>query len=163
SDSLLNLRLRRETRPRRTDSLRHGKAAPHSFHYLDFLFRGRSVTKRSVRGLLRVLRPIAGLPHGVCAWPPTGDFASPPPCGWSRGDITTPRTAGRQPMRRLWPAPPTFWFSCSTLPSWPTVARQRTCTTRMPPDGRRICAYSPSFATSCAGLPSLLRRKSTFR
>src|SRR5439155_25097840 len=84
--------------------------------HLDFLFGGRSVTKRSVRGLLRVLRPMAGLPQGVCAWPPTGDLASPPPCGWSRGDITTPRTAGRQPMWRLWSAPSTFWFSCSTLP-----------------------------------------------
>src|SRR6267143_335191 len=84
--------------------------------HLDFLFGGRSVTNRSVRGLLRVLRPMAGLPQGVCAWPPTGDLASPPPWGWSRGDITTPRTAGRQPMWRLWPAPPTFWFSCSTLP-----------------------------------------------
>src|SRR5207247_7435952 len=91
-----------------------------------FLLRGRSVTKRSVRGFLRVFRPIAGLPQGVWAMPPTGDLASPPPCGWSRGDITTPRTAGRQPMCRLCPAPPTFWFSCSTLPIWPTVARQRT-------------------------------------
>src|SRR5438067_1566054 len=35
--------------------------------HLDFLFGGRSVTNRSVRGLLRVLRPIAGLPQGVCA------------------------------------------------------------------------------------------------
>src|SRR5438034_1131219 len=66
--------------------------------HFDFLFRGRSVTNRSVRGLFRVLRPMAGLPHGVCAMPPTGDLASPPPWGWSRGDITTPRTAGRQPM-----------------------------------------------------------------
>src|SRR5438309_4193918 len=38
-----------------------------STHYLDFLLGGRSVTNRSVRGLLRVLRPMAGLPHGVCA------------------------------------------------------------------------------------------------
>src|SRR5438477_12485243 len=84
--------------------------------YLLFLFLGRSVTKRSVFGFLRVLRPMAGLPHGVCAMPPTGDFASPPPCGWSRGDITTPRTVGRQPMCRLCPAPPILRFSCSTLP-----------------------------------------------
>src|SRR6267143_194590 len=68
--------------------------------------------------------------------------------------MTTPRTAGRQPMRRLCPAPPIFWFSCSTLPSCPTVARHRTWTTRMPPDGRRICAYSPSFATSWAIPPA---------
>src|SRR5712692_1384711 len=41
--------------------------------HFDFLCGGRSVTKRSVRGLFRVLRPMAGLPQGVCAWPPTGD------------------------------------------------------------------------------------------
>src|SRR5438094_322725 len=119
-----------------------------------FLLRGRSVTKRSVRGFLRVFRPIAGLPQGVWAMPPTGDLASPPPCGWSRGDITTPRTCGRQPMRRLWPAPPILRFSWSMFPSCPTVARQRTWTTRMPPEGSRICAYSPSFATSCAAPPA---------
>src|SRR5438445_5010044 len=111
-----------------SDSWMNGPFFTERLTYLLFLFFGRSVTKRSVRGFLRVLRPMAGLPHGVCAWPPTGDLASPPPCGWSRGDITTPRTAGRQPMRLLWPALPTFWFSCSTLPSWPMVARQRTCT-----------------------------------
>src|SRR5207253_10182185 len=99
--------------------------------HLDFLFRGRSVTNRSVRGFFRVLRPIAGLPHGVWAMPPTGDFASPPPCGWSRGDMTTPRTCGRRPMWRLCPAPPIFSFSCSMFPSWPTVARQRTWMIRM--------------------------------
>src|SRR5437773_3205735 len=59
------------------------RALPDRAGHLLFLFFGRSVTKRSVFGLRRVLRPIAGLPHGVCAWPPTGDFASPPPCGWS--------------------------------------------------------------------------------
>src|SRR5207247_6320522 len=91
-----------------SDSWMNGPFFIERLIYLLFLFFGRSVTKRSVRGFLRVLRPMAGLPHGVCAWPPTGDFASPPPCGWSRGDITTPRTAGRQPMRRLWPALPTF-------------------------------------------------------
>src|SRR5439155_1347721 len=106
------------------------------------------------RGFLRVFRPIAGLPQGVRAMPPTGDLASPPPCGWSRGDITTPRTCGRQPMRRLWPAPPILRFSWSMFPSCPTVARQRTWTTRMPPEGSRICAYSPSFATSCAAPPA---------
>src|ERR687888_591932 len=84
--------------------------------YFDFLFFGGGVTKRSVRWFFRVFRPIAGLPHGVCAMPPTGDFASPPPCGWSRGDMTTPRTAGRQPIRRLCPAPPILRFSWSTLP-----------------------------------------------
>src|SRR5437764_577184 len=93
---------------------------------------------------------MAGLPHGVWAMPPTGDFASPPPCGWSRGDITTPRTIGRRPMWRMWPAPPTLRFSWSMLPSCPTVARQWTWMMRIVPDGSRTWAYSPSFATSCA-------------
>src|SRR5258708_15102052 len=61
--------------------------------YLPLFFCGL-ITKRSVLGFFRVFKPIAGLPHGVWAIPPTGDFASPPPCGWSRGDMTTPRTWG---------------------------------------------------------------------
>src|SRR2546423_12070097 len=40
-------------------------------------------------------------PQGVCAWPPTGDFASPPPWGWSRGDITTPRTRSEEHTSEL--------------------------------------------------------------
>src|SRR5437899_2999041 len=94
-----------------SDSWTNGPFLVERLIYLLFLLRGRSVTKRSVRGLLRVLRPMAGLPQGVCAMPPTGDFASPPPCGWSRGDMTTPRTAGRQPIWRLCPAPPILRFS----------------------------------------------------
>ena len=48
----------------------------------------------SVRLLLRVRRPSALLPHRSTGpfLRPTGDLASPPPCGWSRGLLTTPRT-----------------------------------------------------------------------
>src|SRR5258706_13399415 len=51
-----------------------------------FLFFAGLMTNRSERGLRRVLSPMAGLPHGVCAMPPTGDLASPPPCGWPGRD-----------------------------------------------------------------------------
>ena len=39
------------------------------------------------------------LPHGVTGLGiPIGDLPSPPPCGWSFGFITTPRTVGLQPI-----------------------------------------------------------------
>src|SRR5207253_9117716 len=72
--------------------------------------------------LRRVRYPSAGLPQGVCGFPPAPDRPSPPPWGWSNGFIDMPRTAGRLPRQRLLPALPTFSFSCSTLPIWPTVA-----------------------------------------
>ena len=50
--------------------------------------------------LRRVRWPIAGWPHGVLGGMPVGDLPSPPPCGWSRGVMTTPRTSGRRPMWR---------------------------------------------------------------
>src|ERR671910_1000755 len=56
----------------------------------------------------RVRYPIAGLPHGVLGGMPVGDLPSPPPCGWSRGFMTTPRTDGRRPMWRARPALPMF-------------------------------------------------------
>ena len=36
----------------------------------------------------------------------SGNRPSPPPCGWSTGFITEPRTVGRMPMWRLRPALP---------------------------------------------------------
>ena len=42
---------------------------------------------------------------------------SPPPCGWSLGFITEPRTVGRIPMLRLRPALPMFTRSCSMFPT----------------------------------------------
>src|SRR5947207_2282357 len=47
---------------------------------------------------------MAGAPHGVFGGIPVGDLPSPPPWGWSRGFITTPRTSGRWPMWRARPA-----------------------------------------------------------
>src|SRR5688500_4997064 len=60
-----------------------------------------------VRLFRRVLKPRAGLPHGVIGLlRPTGDLPSPPPWGWSRGFITTPLFAGRLPSHRTLPALP---------------------------------------------------------
>src|SRR3954453_4275559 len=96
-------------------------STPVSGHrYLDrprFAGRRRTIIE-SVRLLLRV-RWKAGLPHLVLGWPPIGALPSPPPCGWSRGFITEPRTVGRLPIQRLRPALPISIFSCSTLPIWP--------------------------------------------
>ena len=71
--------------------------------------------------------PSAGLPQGVTGpGRPIGDLPSPPPCGWSQGFITEPRTVGLQPMWRFLPALPMFTFSWSMLPTWPMVAMQLT-------------------------------------
>ena len=46
-----------------------------------------------------VFSPRAGLPQGVIGPErPIGARPSPPPCGWSLGFITEPRTVGRIPM-----------------------------------------------------------------
>src|SRR5947209_12493385 len=71
----------------------------------------RRTIKRSVRLFLRVLYPRAGLPQGVCGWPPMGARPSPPPWGWSRGFMTEPRTLGRRPRCRERPALPRLRFS----------------------------------------------------
>src|SRR5699024_1299401 len=75
--------------------------------------------------VLRVLRPMAGLPQGVTGpGRPTGLLPSPPPWGWSLGFITEPRTVGRMPMWRFRPALPMWTFSWSRLPTWPMTAVQ---------------------------------------
>src|SRR5579862_4539906 len=97
---------------------------------------------------LRVLVPRALLPHRSTGpfLRPTGDFASPPPWGWSRGDFTTPRTCILLPRPLALPALPSASFSCSALPTSPTVARHVLCTIRISPLGRRRVTYAPSFA-----------------
>jgi hypothetical protein len=54
---------------------------------------------------------------------PMGARPSPPPCGWSTGFITTPRTLGRRPSHRCRPAFPTSRLFASTFPTCPTVAQ----------------------------------------
>ena len=56
---------------------------------------------------LRVLYPNAGLPQGVTGpLRPIGARPSPPPCGWSLGFITEPRTVGLIPICLFLPALP---------------------------------------------------------
>src|SRR5512142_1155266 len=103
----------------------------------------------------RVFLPSAGLPHLVLGpGRPTPTLPSPPPCGWSRGLITAPRTVGRHPMWRLRPALPILIVFHSALPTWPMVALHSTLTYRVSPEGKRTWAYLPSFAMSCAEVPA---------
>src|SRR6266487_4208643 len=91
----------------------------------------------------RVLPPLAILPHGdvnCCQPPPDLDLPAPPPFGWSTGLRETPRLMGRMPRWRERPALPRMMFSCSMLPTWPTVARQLSLIRRISPEGSRIWA-----------------------
>src|SRR6184192_2017920 len=89
---------------------------------------------------LRVRKPSAGFPHGVLGLPPGPVLPSPPPCGWSTGFMVEPRTAGRLPSHRERPALPPDSFSCSRLPTWPSVAWQRTWMRRSSVEGMRTTA-----------------------
>src|ERR1700681_4724624 len=100
-----------------------------------------------------VFLPLVGLPQGVTGWRPPEVRPSPPPCGWSTGFIVTPRLCGILPSQRVFPALPCDWFSCSTLPTWPTVAMHSTRTLRISPEGSFSRAYSASLETSCAWAP----------
>src|SRR3546814_11306670 len=71
---------------------------------------------------LRV-RP-SGLPQGDTGWRPPDVLPSPPPCGWSTGFITTPRTVGRLPFQRMRPALPQLLLDCSALPTSPIDDRK---------------------------------------
>src|SRR5207248_4152531 len=102
----------------------------------------------------RVRKPSVGLPHGVTGCDPLF-LPSPPPCGWSTGFITVPRTVGRLPSQRTRPAFPTDTFSWSRLPTCPIAAMQSTDTIRTSPDGSLSVARSPSFVRSCACAPAL--------
>src|SRR5207237_4908163 len=112
------------------------------------LRRPRTISLSDSLCLRRVRLPSVGTPHGVTGWRPPFDLPSPPPCGWSTGFIAEPRTEGRLPFQRLRPALPQLMFWWSTLPTWPTVARQVSGTRRISPDGRRSTAKPASFATS---------------
>src|SRR6187549_2783760 len=93
---------------------------------------------------------MAGLPHGVLGGIPVGDLPSPPPCGWSRGFMTTPRTSGRWPRWRARPALPRFWFSWSRLLTWPTVAMQRIGTRRTREALRTLFEIDPPHIAAAA-------------
>src|SRR5919205_658321 len=116
------------------------------------LVRRRRTIRASLALRLRV-RP-SGLPFGLTGWRPPEVLPSPPPCGWSTGFIATPRTVGRLPFHRIRPAFPQLMLACSALPTSPTVARQRTSTLRISPEGIRSWASRPSRATSCTLVPA---------
>src|SRR5690606_37169628 len=105
-----------------------------------FLPDRRRRTIRRLLGLLRLRVRPSGWPHGDTGWRPPEVLPSPPPCGWSTGFMTTPRTVGRRPFHRARPALPRSMLACSALPTSPTVPRQRTSTSRISPDGIRRCA-----------------------
>src|SRR5678815_680626 len=52
-----------------------------------------------VRLLCRVLAPLVGLPQGVTGWRTPEVLPSPPPCGWSTGFMTTPRSVSYTHLR----------------------------------------------------------------
>src|SRR3954470_5906791 len=118
-----------------------------------FLFVRRRRTISWSLALRRRVRP-SGLPFGFTGWRPPDVLPSPPPCGWSTGFIATPRTVGRLPFHRMRPALPQLMLLCSALPTSPTVARQRTSTLRISPDGIRSWAKRPSRATSWTLVPA---------
>src|SRR5437016_14342495 len=106
--------------------------------YLLPLFEARRTMSLSEAFGLRV-RP-SFLPQGLVGWRPPLDLPSPPPSGWSTGFMATPRTLGRLPRQRFRPALPQLINSFSAFPTSPTVARHRTSTSRISPDGSRRVA-----------------------
>src|SRR4029078_7458152 len=128
------------------------QAARHLSYFLPLPVLRRRLICESEALRLRVR--LSGLPQGDTGWRPAEVLPSPPPCGWSTGFMTTPRTVGRLPFQRMRPALPQLMFDCSALPTSPTVARQRTSTKRISPEGMRSVAREPSLATSCAELPA---------
>src|SRR6185437_188168 len=86
-------RLRSATRRSRWESTKGPFLTERAMgNFLDyFLFCRRLTMSRSVRLLLRVLKPRVGWPQGVTGWRPPEVLPSPPPCGWSTGFMVTPR------------------------------------------------------------------------
>ena len=74
------------------------------------------------------------MPQGETGCLPPLVFPSPPPCGWSTGFITTPRTVGLTPRHLLAPALPSFLKLCSDLETSPKVARHSDNTFRTSPE-----------------------------
>jgi len=113
-----------------------------------------------VRGFLRVLRPIAGLPHGVWAMPPTGDFASPPPAGDPAATCTTAAVLRPAAHVPLVPGAAIFSFSCSMFPKLADSRAARTWMIRIVPEGSRdlgVLAFLRHELRDPAGRPHELR------
>src|SRR6185503_10247012 len=118
-----------------------------------YFFRRRTMSE-SLSLRRRVLRPLVILPHGEHGCRPPELLPSPPPIGWSTGFIATPRTLGRRPSHRDFPALPITMFWWSSFPTWPIVQYDRSGTFRISLDGRRRTAWSPSFAISWQNVPA---------
>lgn len=74
---------------------------------LSYFERARTINFCDAFRLFLVFTPKAGFPQGVTGFlRPIGARPSPPPCGWSFGFITEPRTVGRIPFQRFLPALP---------------------------------------------------------
>src|SRR6185503_8619326 len=113
-------------------------------------FRPRTIRRCEGFFLLRVLTPSL-LPHlSTTLRPPRVR----PPCGWSTGFMTSPRTFGRQPSQRVVPALPRDTSSCSALPTSPIVPRHKPWIMRISVEAMRTVTYSPSFATTCTDVPA---------
>ncbi len=87
-----------------------------------FSLRRRTISLSDLAFLLRVLRPSAGLPHGVDGALRQRCFTPPPPCGWSLRFIGT-TNCWAIPFQRLRPALPKLINDCCSLPTVPIVAR----------------------------------------
>src|ERR1700730_9121643 len=87
-------------------------------------------------------------PHGLTGWRPPEVLPSPPPCGWSTGFITTPRTVGRLPFQRMRPALAQLMLASTLGRTSPFGARHGTSTRRISPLGMRRDAYAPSLPSS---------------
>src|ERR1700737_2735992 len=112
--------------------------------------RPRTISRCEAFFLLRVFTPSL-LPHlSTTLRPPRVR----PPCGWSTGFMTFPRTLGRTPSQGLLPALPCESSSCSALPTVPTVARHLPCTRRTSLEAMRSVTYSPSLATTSSDVPA---------
>src|SRR5688572_15620035 len=107
------------------------------YAFLDFR---RRTMRRSESFRLRVFLPLARRPHGEVGCRPPEDFPSPPPIGWSTGFMATPRTLGRRPIQRDFPALPITMFWWSSFPTIPIEQMQTVGTLRISPDGSRSCA-----------------------
>src|SRR3954471_717797 len=105
-------------------------------------FRPRTIIRCDDFFLLRVFTPSL-LPHLSTTFRPP---RVRPPCGWSTGFITSPRTFGLFPSQRLFPAFPCDSSSCSAFPTVPIVAMHMPWTRRISDDAILSVTYSPSLA-----------------
>ena len=123
----------------------------HRFYLRTVLNRRRRVTAHF---FLVVGVPLVSFDQGV-NWAAGGDpLPSPPPCGWSQGFFTTPRTVGRIPRQRFAPAFGIRSCLCPLLEQRPRVAMALKGTLISQPEADFNVALPASFATSVAAAPA---------